>query len=292
MKGIILAGGAGTRLHPVTKGISKQLVPVYDKPMVYYPLSTLMMTGVREILVISTPRDLPAYRELLGDGRQIGLSFSYAEQPRPDGLAQAFIIGRDFIGEDSVALVLGDNVFFGTELGRQLQNAAVANAGGTIFCYRVRDAQRYGVAELDGAGRVIGIEEKPAAPKSSYAVTGLYFFDNRVLDVAAGLRPSARGELEITDVNNWYLRQGALRAILLGRGTAWLDTGTTEALLQASNFIEAVQSRQGLMIACIEEIAWRLGYLDRTELRRLACDYGRSNYGDYLRALADSEEHP
>jgi glucose-1-phosphate thymidylyltransferase len=289
MKGIILAGGAGTRLHPLTAVSSKQLLPVYDKPMIYYPLSTLMLARVREILIISTPRDLPAYRELFGDGSHLGLHLSYAEQPRPEGLAQAFLIGREFVGDSSAALILGDNIFFGHGLGAQLAVAAEQNRGATIFCYHVRDPERYGVAELDGRGQVISIEEKPRKPRSSYAVTGLYFYDNRVVDIAASLRPSARGELEITDVNRRYLELGALRAMTLGRGTAWLDTGTHEALWQAGTFVEAVQSRQGLMIACVEEVAYRLGYIGAGELEKLATRAGAGSYAEYLRALAHNE---
>jgi glucose-1-phosphate thymidylyltransferase len=289
MKGIILAGGSGTRLHPLTAVTSKQLLPVYDKPMVYYPLCTLMLAGIREILIISTPRDLPAYRQLFGDGRHLGLQLSYAEQPRPDGLAQAFLIGRRFVGDGSVALILGDNIFFGHGLGGQLSVAASQNPGGTIFCYHVRDPQRYGVAEFNERGEVVSIEEKPAQPRSGLAVTGLYFYDNRVLEIAASLRPSARGELEITDVNRRYLELGALRAVVLGRGTAWLDTGTHEALWQAGMFVEAVQNRQGLMIACVEEVAYRMGYVSAADLEGLAARAGASSYADYLRALARAE---
>jgi glucose-1-phosphate thymidylyltransferase len=288
MKGIILAGGSGTRLHPLTAVLSKQLLPVYDKPMIYYPLSTLMLAGVREILIISTPRDLPAYRELFGDGAQLGLNLWYAEQPRPEGLAQAFLIGRSFVGQSPVALILGDNIFFGHGLGSQLAVAAEHNNGGTIFCYHVRDPQRYGVAEFDSRGEVVSIEEKPAKPRSNFAVTGLYFYDSRVLDIAASLRPSARGELEITDVNRRYLELGALRAVTLGRGTAWLDTGTHETLWQAGTFVEAVQNRQGLMIACIEEVAYRMGYIGAAELERLAGRAGAGSYSEYLRAVTRS----
>ncbi|MBW2732549.1 MAG: glucose-1-phosphate thymidylyltransferase RfbA [Deltaproteobacteria bacterium] len=286
MKGIILAGGAGTRLHPLTHVLSKQMMPIYDKPTIYYPLSTLMMSGIREILIISTPRDLPGYRELFGDGSQLGLSFSYAEQPAPEGIAQAFVIGREFIGDSSVALILGDNVFFGEGLGTNLQQAAAHNTGATVFCYRVKEPQHYGVAEFDAAGKVLSIEEKPAEPRSNYAVTGLYFYDNGVVDIATHLKPSARGELEITDVNRAYLERDALRAVLMGRGTAWLDTGTHESLLQASNFVEAVQSRQGLMIACIEEVALRMGTIDLSDMQKLAERAGKSSYADYLRVLA------
>jgi glucose-1-phosphate thymidylyltransferase len=288
MKGIVLAGGSGTRLHPITRGVSKQLIPIYDKPMVYYPMSTLMLAGIREVLLISTPDDLPSFRRLFGDGRHLGIEISYAEQPKPEGLAQAFLIGRDFVGGERVALALGDNVFYGHGFSEVLQNAAAREQGATVFGYWVRDPERYGVVEFDATGRAVGIEEKPARPRSHYAVTGLYFYDNRVLEIAAKLRPSARGELEITDVNRAYLERGELTVELLGRGVAWLDTGTYESLLQACNFVETVQERQGLRIACLEEISFRKGWISKRELLALSGTM-KSSYGAYLRALAEGE---
>jgi len=287
MKGIILAGGAGTRLHPVTRVVSKQLLPVYNKPMIYYPLSTLMLAGIREILIISTPSDLPRFRDLLGDGADLGLRLEYAEQPRPEGLAQAFVIGADFIGDDAVALVLGDNLFFGHGLSELLQRVAADPRGGTVFGYYVKDPERYGVVEFDAEGRALNIEEKPARPQSHYAVVGLYFYDNAVVDIARGLRPSARGELEITDVNKRYLEAGRLNVELLGRGIAWLDTGTHQSLLEASKLIEVVEQRQGLLVGSIEEVAYRMGYLDADGLRALADPLAKSDYGRYLLDLLE-----
>jgi glucose-1-phosphate thymidylyltransferase len=289
LKGIILAGGAGTRLHPLTRATSKQLVPVYNKPMVYYPLSTLMLSGIREVLVITTPYEQDGFRRLLGDGSALGLSITYAEQMYPNGLAEAFIIGADFVGGDRVALALGDNIFYGARFSDCLRAAAGRDTGATVFAYQVRDPQRYGVVEFDAAGRAISLEEKPRDPRSSFAVTGLYFYDNDVLDIAAGLTPSRRGELEITDVNRAYLDRGRLHTERLGRGVAWLDTGTHESLLQASNFVQAVEDRQGLMIACPEEIAYRMGYISGMELQRLAAEMGSSTYGQYLTRVFEED---
>lgn len=289
MKGIILAGGSGTRLHPLTRGVSKQLMPIYDKPMVYYPLSTLMLAGIREILVITTPHEQEAFVRLLGDGSAVGIRISYAVQPSPDGLAQAFIIGRDFVGSDRVALALGDNVFYGHGFPELLGRAAGRTEGATVFAYRVRDPQRYGVVEFGPDGRAAGLEEKPRQPRSSWAVVGLYFYDNRVLDIAASLRPSPRGELEITDVNRRYLELGELYVEKLGRGIAWLDTGTHTALLQAATFVQAIEERQGLKVACIEEVAYRMGFVDAAAVRAVAASMRNNEYSQYLLRMLEEE---
>jgi len=289
VKGIILAGGSGTRLYPITRVVSKQLLPLYDKPMIYYPLSVLMMAGIREILIITTPEDLANFRRLLGDGSRLGLTLSYEEQPRPEGLAQAFIIGRSFINDDNVCLILGDNIFYGHSLPDILRRAVQLEKGGLIFGYLVKDPERYGVVEFDRTGKVIGIEEKPKKPKSKYAVPGLYIYDNDVVNIAGNLKPSARGEFEITDVNMEYLRRGQLRVELLGRGFAWLDTGTHEALQQASSFVQTIQERQGLKISCIEEIAYRSGYIDLKQLKILANDNMNNEYGHYLMSIVEEE---
>ena len=286
MRGIILAGGSGARLHPVTQVVSKQLLPIYDKPMIYYPLSVLMMAGIREILVITTPRDRPLFEALLGDGARWGIQLSYAVQPRPEGLAQAFLIGADFIGTERCCLILGDNIFYGQGLQETLARAAAIEQGAVVFGYQVRDPERYGVIEFDASGRAVGIEEKPAAPRSSFAVTGLYFYDQRVVEVAARLRPSARGELEISDVNRWYLEAGELTVEQLGRGFAWLDTGTLDSLLDAARFVQTIEHRQGLKIACVEEVAFRMGCIDALQLGALAEELRGNEYGDYVAKLA------
>jgi glucose-1-phosphate thymidylyltransferase len=289
LKGIILAGGSGSRLHPLTRAVSKQLMPVYNKPMIYYPLSTLMLAGIRQVLVITTPHEQDGFKRLLGDGSEIGLQISYAAQPSPDGLAQAFVIGRDFIGPDRAALALGDNIFYGAHFTEYLRDAAARESGATVFGYQVRDPERYGVVEFDAAGRAVSLEEKPAVPKSTYAVTGLYFYDNQVLDIAAALKPSARGELEITDVNRVYLERGGLHVVKMGRGIAWLDTGTHDSLMQASNYIHAIEERQGLMVACLEEIAYRMGYITAADVTGLARAMGSSAYGQYLTHMLEHE---
>ena len=289
MKGILLAGGSGTRLHPVTQAISKQLLPVYDKPMIYYPLSALMLAGIREILIISTPQDTPRFSALLGDGAQWGLNLSYAVQPSPDGLAQAFLIGKDFLAGQGCCLVLGDNIFYGHDFARPLLKAAAQPCGATVFAYAVRDPERYGVVEFDGTGKAISLEEKPAQPKSRYAVTGIYFYDAQVVAVAESLKPSPRGELEITDVNLWYLKHGQLRTEVLGRGMAWLDTGTHDSLLDAANFIQTIERRQGLKVACPEEIAYRLGYISAAQLEALAARLGKSTYASYLHRILEEK---
>lgn len=291
LKGIILAGGSGTRMYPLTRAVSKQLMPVYSKPMIYYPLSTLMWAGIRDILIITTPEDLPQFQHLLGDGADLGLRLKYATQPRPEGLAQAFIIGRDFVGPDRVALALGDNIFYGEGLAEILRGAAGRDSGATVFGYTVKDPDRYGVVEIDDGGRAVSLEEKPARPRSPYAVTGLYFYDNRVVEMAGALKPSARGELEITDINRTYLEEGRLHVQLLGRGIAWLDTGTFESLLQAANFVQSIEERQGQMLACPEEIAWRFGWIDDEVVARIGTGMKKNPYGQYLLRLLSDGRH-